>query len=413
MRGDRARPSTSTTRRRPSFDYPDLQIVWTQRNWGETPDPEYPWGATLYGDKGTLKISVQSYDFIPHGDGHARARRLPRRERQVSRGRCSTKKPNCSPPPPRAATCKTSSRPAATRSKPVADIEEGHISSACCILANLSMDLGRSLQVGRRRRPRHRRRRSERAARPALSRPVGASHARKRLASKCGGRREMARRARFSLATMMLAITVCAAALAAWRMFVYEPPTHKIAAYEKAPGTRGRFHPSRSQPHWPAADRPQRPRRHDSLRRRSEARPLNSRPLKRNFCRLPPPGLTWFRLNSTPAPSLSTSSRCASSTMRNANCSRKSIRRTVGERSRRMPCNSMGSASVCPRRLIFGFAAHSYDADDFRRQARARRRRASKAPGHRLVAPRHSRRLLVVPFRSRTARISKATAIGA
>ena len=30
--------------------------------------------------------------------------------------------------------------------KPVADIEQGHISTACCILANLSMELGRSLQ---------------------------------------------------------------------------------------------------------------------------------------------------------------------------------------------------------------------------------------------------------------------------
>ena len=29
--------------------------------------------------------------------------------------------------------------------KPVADIEEGHISSACCILANISMELGRGL----------------------------------------------------------------------------------------------------------------------------------------------------------------------------------------------------------------------------------------------------------------------------
>ena len=33
----------------------------------------------------------------------------------------------------------------ATRGKPVADIEQGHISSACCILANLSADLGRTL----------------------------------------------------------------------------------------------------------------------------------------------------------------------------------------------------------------------------------------------------------------------------
>jgi len=29
----------------------------------------YPWAATLYGDKGTLKASVWSYDFIPHGAG--------------------------------------------------------------------------------------------------------------------------------------------------------------------------------------------------------------------------------------------------------------------------------------------------------------------------------------------------------
>ncbi|MBT7866509.1 MAG: gfo/Idh/MocA family oxidoreductase, partial [Opitutales bacterium] len=33
-----------------------------------------------------------------------------------------------------------------TRSRPVADIEEGHISSASCILANISMQLGRSLK---------------------------------------------------------------------------------------------------------------------------------------------------------------------------------------------------------------------------------------------------------------------------
>ena len=33
----------------------------------------------------------------------------------------------------------------ATRGKPVADIEEAHISSASCILANVSMQLGRTL----------------------------------------------------------------------------------------------------------------------------------------------------------------------------------------------------------------------------------------------------------------------------
>ena len=33
-----------------------------------------------------------------------------------------------------------------TRNKPVADIEQGHISTASCILANISMKLGRSLK---------------------------------------------------------------------------------------------------------------------------------------------------------------------------------------------------------------------------------------------------------------------------
>jgi hypothetical protein len=33
----------------------------------------------------------------------------------------------------------------ADRSKPVADIEQGHISTASCILANMSMQLGRTL----------------------------------------------------------------------------------------------------------------------------------------------------------------------------------------------------------------------------------------------------------------------------
>jgi hypothetical protein len=33
-----------------------------------------------------------------------------------------------------------------TRTKPIADVEEGHISTACCILANLAQELGRPLR---------------------------------------------------------------------------------------------------------------------------------------------------------------------------------------------------------------------------------------------------------------------------
>jgi predicted dehydrogenase len=37
-----------------AFDFGDLDIVWQHRTWGDPPDPKYPWGATFYGEKGTL-----------------------------------------------------------------------------------------------------------------------------------------------------------------------------------------------------------------------------------------------------------------------------------------------------------------------------------------------------------------------
>src|SRR6476659_4184008 len=50
-----------------TFDFGDLQVVWQHRTWGNAPDPKYPWAAFLYGYKGTLKASVNGYDFIPSG----------------------------------------------------------------------------------------------------------------------------------------------------------------------------------------------------------------------------------------------------------------------------------------------------------------------------------------------------------
>ena len=48
-----------------TFDFGELPVIWTHRTYGAPPDPKYPWGATIYGDKGTLKASVMGYDFIP------------------------------------------------------------------------------------------------------------------------------------------------------------------------------------------------------------------------------------------------------------------------------------------------------------------------------------------------------------
>src|SRR5881396_2169974 len=64
---DRASKANITDTQTATFDYGDLQVVWNHRTWGESVDPNYPWSATFYGDKGTLKASVFGYDFIPSG----------------------------------------------------------------------------------------------------------------------------------------------------------------------------------------------------------------------------------------------------------------------------------------------------------------------------------------------------------
>jgi predicted dehydrogenase len=51
------------------FEFDNLEVVWQHRRFGPSVDPAYPWGATLYGDKGTLKAGVMGYDFIPNGGG--------------------------------------------------------------------------------------------------------------------------------------------------------------------------------------------------------------------------------------------------------------------------------------------------------------------------------------------------------
>src|SRR5262249_35951586 len=48
-----------------TFEFPEFPVVWCHRTYGASADPDYPWGATIYGEKGTLKLSVQKYEFFP------------------------------------------------------------------------------------------------------------------------------------------------------------------------------------------------------------------------------------------------------------------------------------------------------------------------------------------------------------
>jgi predicted dehydrogenase len=128
-----------------TFDFPELPVVWQHRTWGEADDPRFPWGATLYGDKGTLKMDVHKYEFTPMGakqptlTGKALYEydKYPEdeHEQDLERHVASAVRVHM----------RDFLHAIASRGKPVADIEQGHISTASCILANLSMQLGRSL----------------------------------------------------------------------------------------------------------------------------------------------------------------------------------------------------------------------------------------------------------------------------
>jgi predicted dehydrogenase len=128
-----------------TFEYDDLKVIWQHRSWGDAPDPKYPWGATFYGDKGTLKASVMSYDFTPsakgaqpiHQDVTYELEQFPedKTEKDLEK--------HCAPAI--RGHMRDFLKAIASRGKPVADIEQGHISTTSCILANHAMTLGRTL----------------------------------------------------------------------------------------------------------------------------------------------------------------------------------------------------------------------------------------------------------------------------
>jgi predicted dehydrogenase len=128
-----------------TFDYGDLQVEWTHRTYGAPADPKYPWGATFYGDKGTLRASVHSYDFAPHGDGTPLHEDVTYELEQFPEDKTEKDLERHVAPAIRG-HMRNLLECIETRAKPIADIEQGYMSTTACILANMSMKLRRSLQ---------------------------------------------------------------------------------------------------------------------------------------------------------------------------------------------------------------------------------------------------------------------------
>jgi hypothetical protein len=123
-----------------------MNLVWTHRSWGAAPDPEYPWAGIIYGEKGTLKLSVHKYEFIPQGSKKATLSGTPllefeqypidRTEKRLEKHVASAVRWHML----------DFLKAVDQRTRPVADIQEGANSSIACTLANVSMQLGRSIE---------------------------------------------------------------------------------------------------------------------------------------------------------------------------------------------------------------------------------------------------------------------------
>src|SRR5690606_31772650 len=135
------------------FQHKDFDVTWNHRTWGKSPepDPDFQWFATIYGEKGVLKTSVFRYDWIPYSSGKVERTRKAlleydkypedENEKDLERHVASAMRGHW----------RNYLNARANRGSvlPVADIEQAHISSSSCFLANMSQKLGRRSEGGR------------------------------------------------------------------------------------------------------------------------------------------------------------------------------------------------------------------------------------------------------------------------
>jgi predicted dehydrogenase len=126
------------------FEYDGLNCVWQHRTWGTPADPNYPWSFKIYGDKGTLAASTMQYDFIPQGEGEKIHKDVVFEKEKYPED-LKEERIELNAAPATRLHMLNFLKAIEENGRPIADIEQGHISTASCILANLSMKTGRPL----------------------------------------------------------------------------------------------------------------------------------------------------------------------------------------------------------------------------------------------------------------------------
>jgi predicted dehydrogenase len=128
-----------------TFEYEPYNLVWQHRTWGTPPDPDYPWGLFIYGERGTLKASTMRADFVPHDRSLKPIHFECLFERDQYPEDLTEEDIELNAAPATRRHMLDFLAAIETRGRPVADVEYGHISTASCILANIAMELERPL----------------------------------------------------------------------------------------------------------------------------------------------------------------------------------------------------------------------------------------------------------------------------
>lgn len=136
-------PATIPDTQTAQFTFGDVTMSWMRREWGAAPSETRGWGAAIYGDKGTLKLGSANYEFTPldggavmTGNNDAEMAKFPNDPKTFDRQLLSLTRCNM----------RDFVKALETGGQPASHIGEGVTSTACAVLANLAMDLKRSLR---------------------------------------------------------------------------------------------------------------------------------------------------------------------------------------------------------------------------------------------------------------------------
>ncbi|MDQ8203830.1 Gfo/Idh/MocA family oxidoreductase [Pelagicoccus sp. SDUM812003] len=131
------------------LQYPDLNVSWEHRMWGKSPIPERhwsdQWGARFMGSGGTLTVTMFEYVFEPADGGPTEGVHMLSQTGDLENVDFGATMPAYQEVENQHVLDFLGAREERGSRLPIADIEQGHISSACCVLGNLSLDLGRPL----------------------------------------------------------------------------------------------------------------------------------------------------------------------------------------------------------------------------------------------------------------------------